>query len=148
MDEPPFDCNNPAKRRCPNDRESDTLFMSRSPEPTTPKKTSTVQETLGADDEEDEEENDEEDEDDDHVGESTYDESQEPFPAHPAFDPAIEIVKHQAASSVKRLESVLDQYASVNKDLENMTEKTAEVMKSGSPRRMRIGLLGGTAAGK
>ena len=147
MDEPPSDYNNPAKRRCPNDRESDTLFMPRSPESTTLKKSPTVEETLEENDENDEEEEDEIG-DDANAGESTYDKSQEPFPAHPAFDPAIETVKDQAASSVKRLESLLEQYASVNKDLENMKEKTAEVMKSGSPRRMRIGLLGGTAAGE
>jgi len=148
MDEPPSSSNNPAKRRCLNDRESDTLFMSRSPEPTTPNKSSTVEETLDDDEQDNDEEDEEENEDDDFAGESTYDESQEPFPAHPAFDQGVEAVKDKAASSVKQLESLLEQYAAVNKDLENMKEKTAEVMKSGSPRRMRVGLLGGTAAGK
>lgn len=147
MDAPSSDCDNPAKRRCPNDRETDTLFMSRSPEPTTPKESPNAEDVLD-DAEDNDDDEDENDESGSELGESTYDESQELFPEHPAFDRAIESVKEQAASSVKRLESVLEKYASVNKDLENMREKTAEIMKSGSPRRMRVGLLGGTAAGE
>lgn len=149
MDEPSSDRDNPAKRRCPNDRESDALFMTRSPEPTTSKESPDAEEALDdAEDNDDDENDDDNDDAGPELGESTYDESQELLPAHPAFDPTIEPVKYHAASSVKRLESVLGELAPVNKDLENMKEKTAEVMKSGSPRQVRVGLLGGTAAGK
>ena len=80
--------------------------------------------------------------------EPVYDESQESFPAHPAFDPAIKGVRTRAEASVKRLDSLLEPYASVNKDLGNMKAKSAEVMKTKTPRTIRVGLLGGTAAGK
>jgi hypothetical protein len=143
MDEPSSDCTNPAKRRCPNDRESDTLFMSRSPDSTTPKKPPTTEGTLNEDEDEAE---------DDELGsepdEPMYDESQELFPAHPAFDPAVEDVRARAEASVKRLDSLLEPYASVNKDLGNMKAKSAEVMKTKAPRQIRVGLLGGTGAGK
>ena len=151
MDEPSYDRDNPAKRRCPNDRESDALFMTRSPEPTTSKESPDAGEALDDAEDNDSDDNDDDDDDDNpglELGESTYDESQELFPAHPAFDPAIELDKDRAESSVKRLGSVLEELAHVNKDLENMKEKTAGVMKSGSPRQMRVGLLGGTAASK
>lgn len=139
MDEPSSDRDNPAKRRRPNDRESDTLFMPRSPEATTPNKDSTVEEAL------------DEYEDDDSSSESDgpqYSESDEFFPNCLAYDPRVEGVKARAELSVQRLDQVLGQYATLNKDLENMKLKTADVMKSRSPTKMRIGFLGGTAAGK
>ena len=136
MDAPSSDRDSPAKRRCPNDRESDTLFMSRSPEPNT---LESIEKMLH-------------DGEDDECGsepdEPIYEESQEPFPAYPAFDPAIKDVMARAEASVKRLDSLLEPYASVNKDLANMKAKSAEVLKTKTPRRIRVGLLGGTAAGK
>lgn len=90
MDKPSSNRDNPAKRRCPNDRESDTLFMSRSPEPTTPKETSNAEEALDGDND---------DELASEPDEPVYDESQEPFPAYPAFDPAIRDVRARAEIS-------------------------------------------------
>jgi hypothetical protein len=115
--------------------------MSRSPEPTSSKKSSNIEETFAEDGEEDDECGPEPDE-------PMYDESQEVFPAYPAFDPAIKDVRARAEASVKRLDSLLEPFASVNKDLGNMKAKSAEVLKTKLPRRIRVGLLGGTAAGK
>jgi hypothetical protein len=139
MDKPSTDRNMSAKRRCPNYRESDTLFMTRSPEPTTPNDSPIIEEPL---------DNDHDDEFGSEPDESMYDESQEPFPAYPAFDPRVGYVKTEAESLVKNLDSLLGQFASVNKDLGNMKAKSAEVMKAKPTRRLRIGLMGGTGAGK
>ena len=115
--------------------------MSRSPEPASPKKSPNLEEALDENDEEGEDEAEEDEE-------SMYDESQEPFPAYPAFDTAMEDVWARAELSVKRLDSLLEPYASVNKDLANMKAKSAEAMKNKPLRHIRVGLLGGTGAGK
>jgi flagellar biosynthesis GTPase FlhF len=143
MDKPSADCRNSAKRRCLNNRDSDTLFVSKSPEPNAPNTPNARKQDSTADDISDE---------DDDVSESddpVYDESDEPFPACPAFDPAINDIRVKSQASVKTLDSVLEQYVSVNKDLENMKAKTAEALKPPKSirRSKRVALVGPTGAG-
>ena len=116
--------------------------MSQSPEPTTTKVSSALEETL--DNDNDGDDDDIRSEPDDPV----YDESQESFPAYPAFDPAIEAIRIRAELLVTRLDNSLGPFAAVNKDLGNMKTKSAEVMKPKPSKRIRFGLLCGTGAGK
>jgi hypothetical protein len=143
MDKPSADCRSSAKRRCLNNRDSDTLFVSKSPEPNVlnapnaRKQDSTVDDISDGDDDVSE------------FDDPVYDESDEPFPACPAFDPAINDIRVKSQASVKTLDSVLEQYVSVNKDLENMKAKTAEALKPPKSirRSKRVALVGPTGAG-
>jgi hypothetical protein len=141
MDKQSSDRDNPAKRRCLNDRNSDhsdSLFVSQSPEPITAKEHPAIEDALddNGSDSDDESESDS----------PTYDESREPLPARLAFDPRVENNHAKAASAVKTVAGKLGPYASMNKDLENMFVKTAEVMMS-RPRTIIVGMTGGTGAG-
>lgn len=75
-----------------------------------------------------------------------YDESEEPFPSCSAFDPAVKCIKKRAEISITELAKMLEQYMSVNKDLEIMRSRCDEVMKSRT-KTTRVALLGGTGAG-
>jgi hypothetical protein len=144
MDDQLFNPDNPAKRRCLSDRNSehsDSLFMSQSPEPTTAKDSSTIEDAL--DDNNDYNGSDSEPASD----EPKHNESREPFPACLAFHPTVDDCHAKGVSIVETIASKLGPYASMNKDLENMFARTAEVMTS-RPREIRVAMLGGTGAGE
>jgi hypothetical protein len=142
MDKPSADCSNSAKRRCLNNRDSDTLFVSRSPEPNVPRVPIAQKQDPTVDDISDGDDNVSE------LDDPVYNESDEPFPACPAFDPSINDIMVKAQVSVKKLDSVLEPFVSVNKDLENMKSKTAETLKPPKQsRRKRVALVGPTGAG-
>lgn len=141
MDERSSDPDNPAKRRCLNDRNSDhsdSLFVSQSPEPTIAKYSSSIEDALD-DDNDDESESD--------GDEPKYKECEESPPACLAFDPKVDDSMAKANEVVTALISAMEQRASGNKDLENMTVKAAEVMRS-ELRKLKVAMLGGTGVGE
>jgi hypothetical protein len=75
-----------------------------------------------------------------------YDESSEPFPDCPAFDPAVQRVNGRVEEVTKKLSSILEQYSSINrhtKDMKSRYDKTMEL----KAQRTRVALLGATGAG-
>lgn len=140
MDERASDPNNPAKRRCLNDRNSDcsdSLFVSQSPEPTTAECRSRIEDSVSDDDDDDSEPD---------GDEPKYDEHREALPECLAFDPKVEDCKAAAVEAVTNLINKMKQHAPANKDLENMITKASEVMKS-RQRKLIIGTWGATGAG-
>lgn len=137
MDGPSTDRNNSAKRRCLNDRDSDTLFVSRSPEPQAPEEDQNIDDVSDEDDSDSEQD------------EPVYDESEEPFPNCPTYDQAINGIEARAQASVQTLDNILEQYESVNEDLKNMKAKTAAALKPKTHGRRfkKVALVGPTGAG-
>lgn len=91
-----------------------------------------------------------EDEDEDNYFETDdqfYDDSQEPFPACPAYDPAIPNIQARAETYVQKLDGILEQFEHVNEDLRNMKSKAAKVMKHKATRPKKVATVGATGAG-
>ena len=101
MDWPPSNPDNPAKRRCPNERASDTLFMSQSPIPGIKNEYSSIKDTLDAASDDDS--------DDGEFDDPVYEESEESLPDYPVFKPAIQDLTAKAEMAVEKLHDVLKQ---------------------------------------
>lgn len=80
--------------------------------------------------------------------EAPYDEKQEPFPQHPAFDPRVSELK---ASATKQLTSFCERIAEMEQshpDLRNMQVKAQQAQEMREPDRQMIALVGDAGAGK
>jgi hypothetical protein len=140
MDRQSLDYDNPAKRRrLDNQVPEEGLFMSQSPVSDAKNEDSSMNDFLDVSDD---------DSNDGELDEPGYEESEESFPDHPAFKPAVKDLNARAETAVQKLYDALEQYASVNDDLRNMLSKTAVVLESRAGEPLMVALLGGTAAGK
>lgn len=85
--------------------------------------------------------------DDDEV-ETPYDERQEPFPSHPAFDPRIAEMKARATIHLNRLSEHLAESEQSHPALQHMRAKAQNAAEMREPDRQMIALVGDAGAGE
>jgi flagellar biosynthesis GTPase FlhF len=80
--------------------------------------------------------------------ERPYNENEEPFPAHPAFDERIKTLKTSATANMSRLLQSLAENVSASQSLLHMQKKAESALIMPDPDRLLIALVGDTGAGK